>query len=112
MLNGLGASLESYLDLLAVRQKLISSNIANVDTPGYKTRDLDFQTEFQSVLQGGQPHAREVTGLQAHNDGNNVSIDREARLLSENSLRFSAVSQLLRGQIRNMKSAIDEGKNG
>ena len=45
-------------------------------------------------------------------DGNNVSLDREARLLSENALRFAAVTQLLRGQIRNMKSAIDEGKNG
>jgi flagellar basal body rod protein FlgB len=39
-------------------------------------------------------------------------MDREARLLSENALRFSAVSQLLRGQIRVLKSAIDEGKNG
>jgi flagellar basal-body rod protein FlgB len=112
MLNGIGASLESYLDLLSVRQKLIASNVANVDTPGYKTQDVDFQTEFQNMLQGGQAHATEVTGLKANNDGNNVSMDREARLLSENALRFSAVSQLLRGQIRVLKSAIDEGKNG
>jgi flagellar basal-body rod protein FlgB len=112
MLNGVGSSLESYLDLLSVRQKLIASNVANVDTPGYKTQDVDFQTEFQKLLQGGQPHATEVTGLKTNNDGNNVSLDREARLLSENALRFSAVSQLLRGQIRTLKSAIDEGKNG
>ena len=112
MLNGLSGSLESYLDLLSVRQKLIASNIANVDTPGYKTRDVDFQTEFQSLMDGGQSHATEVTGLKTNNDGNNVSLDREARLLSENGVRFSAVSQLLRGQIRLMKSAIDEGKNG
>ena len=112
MLHGVGSSLESYLDLLSVRQKLIASNIANADTPGYKTRDVDFQTEFQSLLQGGQAHAGEVPGLKTKNDGNNVSLDREARLLSENALRFSAVSQLLRGQIRNLKAAIDEGKNG
>jgi len=112
MLNALNNSLESYLDLLSVRQKLMATNIANADTPGYKTRDVDFQTEFQSLMQGGQPHATEVPGLKANNSGNNVSLDREARLLSENALRFSAVSQLLRGQIRNMKSAIDEGKNG
>jgi len=112
MLNGIGSSLESYLDLLSVRQKLIASNVANVDTPGYKTQDVDFQTEFQNLLQGGQAHATEVTGLKTNNDGNNVSMDREARLLSENALRFSAVSQLLRGQIRLLKSAIDEGKNG
>ena len=112
MLNGIGGSLERYLDLLSVRQKLIASNVANVDTPGYKTQDVDFQAEFQNMLQGGQAHATEVTGLKTNNDGNNVSMDREARLLSENALRFSAASQLLRGQIRVLKSAIDEGKNG
>jgi len=111
MLNALNGSMESYLDLLSVRQKLAASNIANEDTPGYKTRDVDFQTEFQNMLQGGQPQVSEVAGLKTNNDGNNVSVDREARLLSENALRFSAVSQLLRGQIRLLKSAIDEGKS-
>jgi flagellar basal-body rod protein FlgB len=112
MLNGVSSSLETYLDLLSTRQKLIASNIANADTPGYKTRDLDFQAEFQNVLQGGQAHATEVAGLKTNNDGNNVSLDREARLLSEDALRFSAASQLLRRQMTTLKSAIDEGKNG
>jgi len=112
MLHAIDGSLEAYLDLLSVRQKLMATNIANADTPGYKTRDVDFQTEFRSLLEGGQPHATEVTGLKVNNDGNNVSLDREARLLAENALRFSAVSQLVRGQIRILKSAIDEGKNG
>jgi len=112
MLNGINNSLESYLDLLSVRQKLMASNIANADTPGYKTRDVDFQTEFQNLVHGSAPHVTEVTGLKTNNDGNNVSLDREARLLAENALRFSAVSQLLRGQIRTLKAAIDEGKNG
>ena len=110
MSNAIGVSLESYLDLLSVRQKLAASNIANVDTPGYKTRDLDFQAEFQSMLQGGQPHVSEVAGLKTNNDGNNVSIDRESRMLSENAMRFNAVSQLLRNQISTIKSAINEGK--
>jgi len=112
MLNGLSSSMESYLDLLSAREKLIASNIANADTPGYKTRDVDFQTELQNTIRGGQVHGTEVAGLKVNNDGNNVNLDREARLLAENSLRFSAVSLLLRGQIRTMKSAIDEGKNG
>ncbi len=111
MLDRLSGDLERYMDLLSARQKLIASNIANADTPGYKTRDLDFQTEFQNLLQGGQPHTVEVQGLQTHNDGNNVSLDREARLLSENALRFSAASQMLRSQLRVLKSAIEEGKS-
>jgi flagellar basal-body rod protein FlgB len=62
------------------------------------------------MLQGGQPHATEVAGLKTNNDGNNVSIDRESRMLAENAMRFSAVSQLLRNQIGTLKSAINEGK--
>ncbi len=112
MPHAINGPLETYLDLLSVRQKLMAANIANADTPGYKTRDVDFQTEFKNLLQGGEPHVTEVTGLKVNNDGNNVSLDREARLLAENALRFSAVTQLLRGQIRTLKTAIDEGKNG
>jgi flagellar basal-body rod protein FlgB len=111
MLDPVGNSLEKYMDLLSARQKLIASNVANADTPGYKTRDLDFQSEFQSLLEGAQPHAIEVTGLKVKNDGNNVSVDREARLLSENALRFSAASQLARSQIRALRSAIEEGRS-
>jgi len=38
--------LARYLDLAAMRQSLITSNIANVDTPGYRTRDIDFHGEL------------------------------------------------------------------
>jgi flagellar basal-body rod protein FlgB len=110
MLDPVGNSIEKYMDLLSVRQKLIASNIANADTPGYKTKDLDFQAEFESALKGGEPHVSEVTGLRTQNDGNNVSLDREARLLSENSLRFATASQLMRGRFRALKDAIQEGK--
>lgn len=112
MVDPVGNALEKYMDLLSSRQKLIASNIANADTPGYKTRDVDFQSQFQSLLQGGQSHAIEVSGLKANNDGNNVSLDREARLLSENALRFNVATQLMKSQLSTMKSAIDEGKNG
>jgi flagellar basal-body rod protein FlgB len=105
-------SLERYMDLVDARQKLVTSNIANADTPGYKTRDLDFQTQFQNLMNGGQPQAIEVSGLKTNNDGNNVSLDREAQLLSENALRFNVASQLMRGQISALKSAIDGGQGG
>lgn len=110
MLDPVGGSLEKYMDLLSARQKLIASNIANVDTPGYKTRDLDFQAEFENALAGGQPRAVEVTGLRTHNDGNNVNVDRESRLLAENALRFATASQLMRSRFRALKEAIQEGK--
>ena len=83
MLDRLSGNLERYMDLLSMRQKIVASNIANADTPGYKTRDLDFQSNFESAMAGGSPQTSEVAGLAVKNDGNNVSLDREARLLAE-----------------------------
>jgi len=98
------------MDVLAARQALITSNIANIDTPGYRTVDLNFQQEFQHLLDSGGdvPGApSEVAGLQIKNDGNNVNMDRELRLLAEDSIRFSAVSTLAQSQLALVKSAID-----
>jgi flagellar basal-body rod protein FlgB len=111
-MDPVSTSLEKYMDVLAARQKVVASNIANVDTPGYKTKDLDFQSEFNALLQGSSsgPAAQEVGGLHVKNDGNNVSLDREARLLSENSIRFSAATNLMKRQFSMLKSAIHEGQ--
>jgi flagellar basal-body rod protein FlgB len=109
MLDPIAGQLERYMDLLSARQKLVAGNIANADTPGYHARDIDFQQEFMQAA-GGSPEVVEVAGMQTKNDGNNVSLDREARLLSENALRFSVASQLLRSQIRGVRSAIQEGR--
>jgi flagellar basal-body rod protein FlgB len=108
MLNPIAGQLERYLDLLAERQRLVASNIANADTPGYKTRDIDFQFEFMSLAQGAR--VIEAPGLQAKNDGNNVSIDRESRLLAENAMRFNLAAALLKGQVQAVRSAIKEGR--
>jgi flagellar basal-body rod protein FlgB len=111
MLDPIAGQLEHYMDLLGARQKLVASNIANADTPGYKTQDIDFQAEFLNATGGMAATPVEARGLAVRNDGNNVSIDREARLLSENALRFSIASNLMRGQIRSVKMAIEEGKS-
>ena len=100
------------MDLLSARQKLVASNIANVDTPGYKTKDIDFQFEFLSLAQGGTPNVVDAPGLVVKNDGNNVSMDREARLLAENALRFNLASTLMRSQLKLVNTAIQEGKSG
>lgn len=111
MLDPVAGRIERYMDLLSARQKLVASNIANADTPGYKTKDIDFQTEFESLIPGVPMRAVEVTGLATRNDGNNVSLDRESRLLAENALRFNVAAQLLRAEIRTVRAAIQGGKN-
>jgi flagellar basal-body rod protein FlgB len=113
MLDPLAGRMEQYLNLLSTRQKLVAANVANADTPGFRTKDIDFQFEFMSQMgspdPNPQPHVIEAEGLKVKNDGNNVSVDREMRLLSETALRFQFVGQLLRGQISQMRMAIKDG---
>ena len=111
MLSRLSDTLEHYMDLLSARQKVVASNIANADTPGYKTKDIDFQSEFRYAVGNGAAHSIEVAGLPVKNDGNNVSLDREARLLTENDMRFNLASNLLRSEVQSMRAALQSGSN-
>jgi flagellar basal-body rod protein FlgB len=98
------------MDLVSFRQKLVAGNIANADTPGYTTKDIDFQAEFQSSMETGGASVVERTDLPVKTDGNNVSVEREARLLAENALRFSVASQMARGALQAVRSAIQGGR--
>ena len=109
MLDAIAGNLEHYMDLLSARQKLVASNIANADTPGYKTQDIDFQSEFLNLVNGEQPLAGDAPGLTSKPDGNNVSLDREARLLAEDAMRFNVASTLLRSNIKTVQEAIQGG---
>jgi flagellar basal-body rod protein FlgB len=111
MFEGLALDPERYMSLLSARQKLVASNIANADTPGYHTQDINFQAEFQSAMAGQPPTAIEPEGLTVKPDGNNVNIDREARLLAENALRFSIASNFARSELSSVRTAIQEGKS-
>lgn len=107
MLNPVATQVEHYLDALSTRQKLTASNIANADTPGYQTRDIDFAAALHNASGTSTP-SLEVTGLVEKPDGNNVSLDREARNLAETSLRFQIAVQFLQTQIRATKTAMQE----
>jgi flagellar basal-body rod protein FlgB len=109
MMDPVTGQLERYMDLLSTRQKLVASNIANADTPGYHTQDIDFQSEFLNAA-GGRPQVIEPSDIKTKNDGNNVSLDRESRLLSENALRFQMAAQLVKSRLQTVRAAIQEGK--
>ncbi len=99
------------MNVVSMRQKLVSSNIANADTPGYHTQDVDFQASLRSAMDGEAPRAVEVSGLNVKNDGNNVDLDREARLLAENAMRFNVAATLMRGSLNQVKEAITGGRS-
>jgi flagellar basal-body rod protein FlgB len=105
--------LQGYLKAVTDRQQMIVSNMANVDTPGYHTKDLDFQSELRAVMNSdGQAHleptAMELQGLPERPDGNNVDIDRESLMLSQTQLQFQLGVQLVKGQFSDLLTAIKE----
>jgi flagellar basal-body rod protein FlgB len=107
--------LERYLDVSSMRQTLVTTNLANVDTPGYHTRDVDFRGELRRAMDGADagltsPFVLPVRGLIARPDGNNVSVDREAMLLAEIQLQFKSVTAILRAQFAQLNNAIKEGQ--
>jgi len=107
-----------YLDLLSQSQRLTATNIANADTPGFKTQGMDFQAELRSAIDDPmqapvQPvQIHEVGGLPVKNDGNDVSLDRELSALSETTVRFNHALLMLRGGISSVRKAIQEGRGG
>jgi flagellar basal-body rod protein FlgB len=106
--------LEHALDQGAFRHQLIAANLANVDTPGYRTRDLrPFAGELQQAIAGQEinfaPMSRPLSGLIERPDGNNVNVDRESLLLAENQLHFQVAVQFLRAEFHRLSLAIHEG---
>ncbi len=115
-------ALGHFLDVDLARYKLIGTNLANIDTPGYHTRDLDFRAELRraaaedsagemnhSSLASFSPSAHEVRGLIHRPDGNDVSVDRESLLLAEAQMKFNLGVQLLKDQFHLISAAINSG---
>lgn len=116
---------QKYLDLAALRHKLIGGNVANVSTPGYKSRDIDFQSEYERVTKQGN-HLAGTTTQQGHiplgshearaprpsesrlNDGdlNSVDIDKEISNLAQNELRYTVGATMLQRKFENLRKVI------
>lgn len=98
--------LDKAADAANMRNELIANNIANVDTPNYKRKDLDFETVLQAELAGGRTLNQSVnmtnkdlsvldpqvftdnSNLSYRLDGNNVDISTEEAYLAENTIRY------------------------
>lgn len=107
-------ALQRYLDLASDQMKLTAENMANVDTPGYKTQGFNFADEFaRAVTTNASSPARSVAianvdGLTARPDGNNVSLDREGMQMAKAQLEFRTGISLLRSEYSRIMSAIHE----
>ena len=115
--------LERALDQSAIRHRVLATNLANVDTPGYHSRDLPtFAGEIEQAMASSgdgdipeappmTPMAREVRGLMQRPDGNNVSVERESLLLAQNQLRFQVAVAFLKTEFHRLALAINGGSS-
>lgn len=112
-------ALDRYLDLSSLELKVTAQNMANVDTPGYRTVGFDFAAEMQRSLEslshpgngsGSNPGASlgPVGGLLERPDGNDVSMDREGIKMAEAQLQFRTGVELLKHEFTRVMDAIHE----
>ena len=105
------------LDVVALRQEAISSNIANLETPGYKRIDIapTFQAELDRACASGNSQqiasltpslAPDPTAMPNGRDGNSVSLERELMLMSQNTLTNALETQLVSGTFSKLRMAI------
>lgn len=122
-------SLFAHLNYRAERQKVISSNIANINTPNYKTKDLVFQEELNknqatlklSSTNGSHlgniqestkadvfnPKLVNVKGLEEQNDGNNVNLDTQMSEMSKNKVIFDALQASIKKDSMLFRSVVE-----
>jgi flagellar basal-body rod protein FlgB len=92
--------LQHLLRTSEVRHRVISPNLANVNTPGYKRLDVSFGRLDTT------PDIHEAEGVTARADGNTVDIDREIGELNKNALLYQAYAQVLVNRLSTMRTAI------
>jgi flagellar basal-body rod protein FlgB len=106
--------IEKYLNLATQRQQVTVNNMANVDTPGFRTRDFDFRNELEHVVStnasvASGPMLHPVAGLNARPDGNNVNLDREGLMLAEVQMQFKMGVQLIKSEFSRLLTAMKDG---
>lgn len=101
------------------RNEAIAANIANVDTPGYKRKDVVFETYLNQAMQGnGKITSEELNRIKPKTvtdyssmsyrlDGNNVDIDAEMGYLAENQLRYNALVSQVNYNFQRIKSVLN-----
>jgi flagellar basal-body rod protein FlgB len=123
-------AMEAYMTRLSQRQQIVASNLANIDTPGFKTKEVSFHATMQELLSENgltaqttrpehsqgmiqvfpQAQIFEVQGLTSKPDQNNVDLDREMLKLSQTSFAYSLITQMVRGKFGMIATSINEGK--
>jgi flagellar basal-body rod protein FlgB len=125
-------NLEKGLDGASKRQRIISNNIANVDTPNFKRSDIGFEQELKRAIAEGKDALRLTVTQSDHmlntasgasafpvtqdnsatfrNDGNNVDIEKEIVEQTKNNVLYNSFIQILESKFGLLRYSIQEGK--
>jgi flagellar basal-body rod protein FlgB len=109
--------LARFMDVATVRQRIIGANLANVNTPGFRSRDVKFEEMLAELGVGGSgssidvaslpdPEIVEREGVTARADGNTVNLEREMGELTRNSLLYQTYVRLLDAQMNATRVAV------
>ncbi len=112
--------LSRLMDVAVLRQQVHAGNLANQNTPGYKSRAVAFEDVFNEALDGQGadsamavgPKIFEPRATPTDPDGNDVSSEREVAALAKNKLLFDTYAQLARGKMRLLGTAISAAPGG
>jgi flagellar basal-body rod protein FlgB len=104
-------ALESAMRGAWARQTLLTDNIANANTPGYRREDLNFHTALRAALADGQSPAEasfqpEVSSQVVGPEGNGIDIDQESAQLADNGLEYEALVQVMGARDEILRSAM------
>lgn len=103
-------ALQQAINGLDARQRAISSNVANVETPGYVAKEVKFEDSLRSAVEAGSPSSASITSVDSTADanafGNNVKMDFELLSSAENVMKQKLVVQALNAKYQLLRSAI------
>jgi flagellar basal-body rod protein FlgB len=105
-------SLAAALRGASARQSALAGNLANVDTPGYERKDVDFHDALRAAVGAGDSPSNLSFTAQAdptaavRADGNSVDVDRENSELSQNALEYDALARVASARIDILKTAM------
>ncbi len=104
-------ALESAARGAWARQTLLTNNISNANTPGYRREDLNFQGALRAALADGQSPGEvqlkpEVSSQVVGPEGNGVDVDQESAQLAENGLEYEAIVQVMGTRNEILRSAM------
>ena len=102
-------AMSSALDALSLRQRVIADNIANVQTPGYQAKRVEFEDALSDAVShgSGKVSAQTLTSLEpTREDGNNVNLDTEVLSNVDTNLRYQLASRAVDSQFALLRAAI------